>query len=87
MVSLGTQEAIVETTEKKVKDLASAIQISVQELTSVGTTDRDRLQNYVAGLHTQRARGFDRVDAKPDHQQLQSEADRRGADPAIGALE
>ncbi len=51
-VSLGTQQAVVENTQQKVKDLASAIQISVQELTSVGPTDRDRLPNYVAGLRT-----------------------------------
>ncbi len=51
-VSLGTQEAIVATTQEKVKDLARAIQISVQELTSVGNTDRDRLHNYVGSLHT-----------------------------------
>jgi signal transduction histidine kinase len=52
MVSLRAQDAIIRTTEKKVKDLASVIQISVQELTSVGAIDRDRLQNYVANLHT-----------------------------------
>ncbi|MFZ0889673.1 MAG: HAMP domain-containing sensor histidine kinase [Candidatus Binataceae bacterium] len=46
VVSLGTQEAIVEATQEKVKDLANAIQISVQELTSVRNTDRDRLQNF-----------------------------------------
>ena len=51
-VSLGTQAAIVESTQQKVKDLASAIQISVQELTSVGNTDRDRLHNYVSSLHS-----------------------------------
>ncbi|MGZ6175902.1 MAG: ATP-binding protein, partial [Candidatus Binataceae bacterium] len=51
-VSLGTQEAVVESTQARVKDLARAIQISVQELTSVGTFDRDRLQNYVNSLHT-----------------------------------
>jgi signal transduction histidine kinase len=50
--SLGTQAAIIETTEQRVKDLASAIQISVQELTSVGNTDRDRLPNYVHSLHS-----------------------------------
>ncbi len=52
MVSLKAEEVIVNSTQEKVKDLASVIQISVQELTSVGTTDRDRLQNYVARLHT-----------------------------------
>ncbi|MGH7931680.1 MAG: hypothetical protein ACREQN_00790, partial [Candidatus Binataceae bacterium] len=52
LVSLGTQEAIVNTTQKKVKDLASAIQISVQELTSISATDRDRLQGYVQKLDT-----------------------------------
>ncbi|MDB5108375.1 MAG: Periplasmic sensor signal transduction histidine kinase precursor [Candidatus Binatus sp.] len=51
-VSLGTQEAIVATTQEKVKDLARVIQISVQELTSVGDTDRDRLHTYVSSLHT-----------------------------------
>jgi signal transduction histidine kinase len=51
-VSLGTQEAIVATTQEKVKDLARAIQISVQELTAVGNIDRDRLRDYVASLHT-----------------------------------
>jgi nitrogen fixation/metabolism regulation signal transduction histidine kinase len=50
VVSLGTQEAIVEATQEKVKDLASAIQISVQELTSVSATDRDQLSNYVRNL-------------------------------------
>ncbi len=52
LVSLKAEEVIVNTTQEKVKDLASVIQISVQELTSVGTTDRDRLQNYVERLHT-----------------------------------
>lgn len=52
LVSLRAEEVIVNTTQEKVKDLASVIQISVQELTAVGTTDRDRLQNYVARLHT-----------------------------------
>ena len=52
VVSLNAEQVIVNTTQKKVKDLASVIQISVQELTSVGVTDRDRLQNYVARLHT-----------------------------------
>jgi signal transduction histidine kinase len=51
VVSLGTQEAIVTATQENVKELASAIQISVQELTAVGKTDRDRLQNYVRSLH------------------------------------
>jgi signal transduction histidine kinase len=50
--SLSTQREIVETTQQKVRDLASAIQISVQELTSVRNTDRDRLHNYVTSLHT-----------------------------------
>ena len=36
IVSLGTQQAIVERTQEKVSDLTRAIQISVQELTSVG---------------------------------------------------
>jgi signal transduction histidine kinase len=52
IVSLRAQEAIIRTTRQKVKDLASVIQISVQELTSVTATDRDRLQDYVTKLHT-----------------------------------
>ena len=52
VVSLGAQEAIVSTTQKNVKDLASAIQISVQELTSIAPTDRDQLQHYVGKLNT-----------------------------------
>ena len=52
LVSLKAEEVIVNSTQEKVKDLASVIQISVQELTAVGTTDRDRLQNYVERLHT-----------------------------------
>jgi signal transduction histidine kinase len=52
IVSLGTQEAIVESTQEKVSDLTRAIQISVQELTSVRPTDPARLQNYVAGLRS-----------------------------------
>ena len=51
LVSLDTQNRIVEATQDNVKELASAIQISVQELTAVGTFDRDRLQNYVNSLH------------------------------------
>jgi signal transduction histidine kinase len=53
VVSLRAEEAIILTTQRKVKDLASVIQISVQELTSVEATDRDRLQNYVTRLQTQ----------------------------------
>jgi signal transduction histidine kinase len=52
-VSLGTQAAIVATTQEKVKDLARVIQIGVQELTAVGNTDREQLHNYVNDLHTQ----------------------------------
>lgn len=52
VVSLGTQQEIVETTQEKVSDLARAIQISVQELTSVGPSDPQRLQDYVASLRT-----------------------------------
>ncbi len=51
MVSLTTQSAIAGATEENFKELASAIQISVQELTAVGNTDRDRLQNYVRSIH------------------------------------
>jgi signal transduction histidine kinase len=51
-VSLGTQAAIVATTQERVKDLARVIQISVQELTAVGGTDRDLLHTYVGDLHT-----------------------------------
>src|SRR5262252_3022961 len=53
IVSLSAEEAIIRATQRKVKDLASVIQISVQELTSVEATDRDRLQSYVARLQTQ----------------------------------
>lgn len=53
VVSLSAEEAIIRTTQRKVKDLASVIQISVQELTSVEATDRDRLQDYVTRLQTQ----------------------------------
>ena len=52
LVSLNTENRIVAATQDNVKELASAIQISVQELTSVGSFDRDRLQNYVNSLHT-----------------------------------
>jgi signal transduction histidine kinase len=52
IVSLRTQDRIVRLTEEKVQDLASLIQISVQELSSVGATDRDRLQNFIGKLHT-----------------------------------
>ncbi len=52
LVSLNTQNRIVEATQDNVKELASAIQISVQELTSVGVFDRERLQNYVNSLHS-----------------------------------
>ena len=52
IVSLRAQDAIVRTTQRKVRDLASVIQISVQELTSISAIDRDRLQNHVAKLHT-----------------------------------
>jgi nitrogen fixation/metabolism regulation signal transduction histidine kinase len=51
VVSLRTQQAIAHAEQKNVKDLAGAIQISVQELTAVGATDRDSLQNYVRNLH------------------------------------
>ena len=77
---------IVETTQEKVNDLASVIQISVQELTSVRPTDRDRLQNYVARSAQQGSRSFDRLEPEPDHQQLQSEADRRRAQSGDRAL-
>ncbi len=50
IVSLGTQEAIVEATQEKVKDLAAAIQMSVRELTSVRYTDRDSLQDFQRNL-------------------------------------
>ena len=50
-ISLSTQQAIANATRENVKDLAGAIQISVQELTAVGNTDRERLQNYVRSLH------------------------------------
>jgi len=53
IVSLDTQEQIVAAIQHNVKELANAIQISVQELTSVDAMDRDRLQNYVNSLHSQ----------------------------------
>jgi signal transduction histidine kinase len=52
IVSLRAQDAIVRTTQRKVRDLASVIQISVRELTSIAPIDRDRLQNHVTKLHT-----------------------------------
>ncbi len=52
VVSLETQAKIVATTQQNVTDLATAIQISVQELTSVGPTEHERLQNFVSSLHT-----------------------------------
>jgi signal transduction histidine kinase len=52
IVSLRAQDTIAYTTEKKVQDLASVIQISVQELSSVSAIDRDRLQNFVGKLNT-----------------------------------
>jgi hypothetical protein len=52
MVSLRTQAAIVSATEVNFKELASAIQISVRELTAVGKTDHDRLQNYLSNLRS-----------------------------------
>ena len=47
MASFKAQEAIISTTQEKVKDLASVIQISVQELTSIAPADPSLLQNYV----------------------------------------
>lgn len=47
MASFKAQEAIISTTQEKVKDLASVIQISVQELTSITPTDPNLLQNFV----------------------------------------
>src|SRR5208283_4491722 len=38
--------------QEKVSDLTRAIQISVQELTSVRPTDPERLRNYIAGLRS-----------------------------------
>src|SRR6266481_9741035 len=51
-VSVKAQDAIVRTTQRKVQDLASVIQISVQDLTSIAAPDRDRLQNFVNHLNT-----------------------------------
>ncbi|MGA2409832.1 MAG: HAMP domain-containing sensor histidine kinase [Candidatus Binataceae bacterium] len=48
MASFRAQEAIIWITQEKVKDLASVIQISVQELTSITPTDPGLLQNYVS---------------------------------------
>ena len=50
VVSLGTQHAIVAATQENLNDLAGLMQISVQELTAVGKTDRERLENYVKSL-------------------------------------
>jgi signal transduction histidine kinase len=47
MASFKAQEAIISTTQEKVKDLASVIQISTQELTSIAPTDPNQLQNFV----------------------------------------
>ena len=47
MASFKAQEAIISTTQEKVKDLASVIQISVQELTSIAPTDPELLQDYI----------------------------------------
>jgi signal transduction histidine kinase len=52
IVSIRAQDDIIRATQRKVRDLASVIQISVQELTSISATDRDRLQNHVAKLNT-----------------------------------
>jgi signal transduction histidine kinase len=52
LVTLGTQREVVRSTQEKVKELARAIQISMQELTSVSPTNPDRLANYVKQLHT-----------------------------------
>jgi signal transduction histidine kinase len=52
LVTLGTQRAVVRSTQEKIKELARAIQISVQELTSVSPSNPDRLANYVKQLHT-----------------------------------
>ncbi|HXN85428.1 MAG TPA: HAMP domain-containing sensor histidine kinase [Candidatus Binataceae bacterium] len=52
IVSLGTQQTIVESTRDKLSDFTRAVQISVQELTSVGPTDPERLRSYIANLHT-----------------------------------
>lgn len=51
LISLRTQQAIAAATQQNVKELAGAIQISVQELTSVDRTDQERLRKYVRSLH------------------------------------
>ena len=50
IVSLGTQEAIVESTQEKVSDLTRAIQISVQELTTIPKWAR-RVHRVLKNLH------------------------------------
>lgn len=54
VISLRTQQAIAAASQQDVKELAGAIQISVQELTSVSKVNRDRLQNYVRNLRHQK---------------------------------
>ena len=85
-VSLGTQAAIVATTQERVKDLARVIQISVQELTAVGGTDRDLLHTLRWRPAHQGTRSFDRVERKSDPQQLQSASDRRCAAAQAGRM-
>jgi signal transduction histidine kinase len=52
LVSIETQRIIVTDTQRRVKDLARAIQISVEDLTSVSAIDHDRLAQFVNGLRT-----------------------------------
>lgn len=44
------EETMVNDILENTQDLATAIQISVEELTTWGATEKDRLQNYVHGL-------------------------------------
>ncbi len=69
-VSLGTQAAIVATTQEKVKDLARVIQIGVQELTAVGDTDREQTAQLRRRPAYAGTRSIDRVERESDSQQF-----------------
>ena len=50
VVSLEAQHAVAAATQENLNDLAGLMQVSVQELTAVGKTNRERLENYVRSL-------------------------------------
>ena len=76
VISLSTQQAIANATQENVKDLAGAIQISVQELTAVGS-DRPRTAAELRAQPPQQGPGgIDCLQREPDYQQLQPQADR-----------